>query len=203
MCAGSVPRVPPPCHEGQGGFFRRGAGPAQTHLACLAPSLYGQFPGIHTRAPILEGLCRIGFDQVFEVAEAAEAMSAVIHRELRSGSIPHPIITTACPVILRVVRIRFPLASAAPAQLPLAHGDRRPLEQAPGGGKDRSGAGGYRLCVHLPLPGQMRQRQGTPGHAEGRPDGDRIHCRGGPSSLGGDRGSGRPRAGRPTPGPWV
>lgn len=77
-------------------------------IALPAPSLYGQFPGIHTRAPILEGLCRIGFDQVFEVAEAAEAMSAVIHRELRSGSIPHPIITTACPVILRVVRIRFP-----------------------------------------------------------------------------------------------
>ena len=78
------------------------------NVALPAPSLYGQFAELHTRTPILEGLKRIGFDDTFEVAAAAEVVSANLHFELQYGSIPHPIITTACPVILRLVRIRFP-----------------------------------------------------------------------------------------------
>ena len=77
-------------------------------VALPAPSLYGQFPGLNTRTPVLEGLKRIGFDDTFEVSAAAEVVSASTHYELQYGSIPHPIITTACPVILRLVRIRFP-----------------------------------------------------------------------------------------------
>ena len=78
------------------------------NIALPSSALYGQFPGIESRNPILEGLRRIGFDKVFEVAAAAEVLSGVIHSELNFGTIPHPIITTACPVILRVIRIRFP-----------------------------------------------------------------------------------------------
>ena len=57
-------------------------------IALPAQALYGQFPGVRTRAPILEGLLRIGFDSVFEVAAAAEVMSAVTHYELNYGSSP-------------------------------------------------------------------------------------------------------------------
>ena len=80
----------------------------QYNIALPSSALYGQFAGIRSRNPILEGLRRIGFDSVFEVAAAAEVMAGVIHSELAFGSIPHPIITTSCPVILRVIRIRFP-----------------------------------------------------------------------------------------------
>ena len=93
-------------------------------IALPAQALYGQFPGVRTRAPILEGLLRIGFDSVFEVAAAAEVMSAVTHYELNYGSIPHPIITTDCPVILRIVRIRFP------SLLPHLLNYRSPMEVA-------------------------------------------------------------------------
>ena len=93
-------------------------------IALPAQALYGQFSNIRTRAPILEGLCRIGFDKAFEVAAAAEVMSAVTHYELNYGNIPHPIITTDCPVILRIVRIRFP------SLLPHLLNYRSPMEVA-------------------------------------------------------------------------
>jgi iron only hydrogenase large subunit-like protein len=77
-------------------------------VALPAPTLYGQFKKITDRNTILTGLKRIGFDDVFEVSAAAEAISAMTHTEILSGRIPHPIISTACPAILRIIRVRFP-----------------------------------------------------------------------------------------------
>lgn len=93
-------------------------------IALPAQALYGQFPGIKTRSPVLEGLRRMGFDEVFEVATAAEVVSAATHYELAHGSIPHPILTTVCPVVLRLVRIRFP------SLLPHLLNYRSPMEMA-------------------------------------------------------------------------
>ena len=98
-------------------------------IALPAPTLYGQFANLQSRAPILEGLRRIGFDDTFEVSAAAEALSAVTHQVLHSGDIPHPVITTACPVILRIVRIRFP------SLLPHLLNYRSPMEVAARWGK--------------------------------------------------------------------
>ena len=77
-------------------------------IALPAPALYGQFPNIENRNMILTGLKRIGFSDVFEVSVAADAVSAALHMELISGRIPHPIISTACPAVLRIIRVRFP-----------------------------------------------------------------------------------------------
>ena len=77
-------------------------------IALPAPTLYGQFRNLEHRNYVLTALKHIGFDDVFEVAVAAEAISAATHMELRSGRIPHPIISTACPAVLRIVRVRFP-----------------------------------------------------------------------------------------------
>lgn len=76
-------------------------------VALPAAALYGQFPGITDRKPILSALRKIGFDNTFEVSAASEAASALIRKMLASGDIPTPVITTACPVVLRIVRIRF------------------------------------------------------------------------------------------------
>ncbi len=77
-------------------------------IAMPAPTLYGQFKGITDRNMVLTALKRIGFDETFEVSAAAEAISAATHMELLSGRIPHPIISTACPAVLRIIRVRFP-----------------------------------------------------------------------------------------------
>lgn len=77
-------------------------------IALPAPSLYGQFKDINNRDPVLTALKLIGFDDVFEVSAASEAISAMTHMELQSSRIPRPIISTACPAVLRIIRVRFP-----------------------------------------------------------------------------------------------
>jgi hypothetical protein len=77
-------------------------------IALPAPTLYAQFRKIRDRNYILTALKRIGFDDVFEVSSAAEAVSAATRDELRTGNIPRPIINTACPTVVRIIRTRFP-----------------------------------------------------------------------------------------------
>ena len=77
-------------------------------IALPAPTLYGQFPDLNDRNYVLTALKHIGFDDVFEVAVAADAVSAAMHMELVSNRIPRPIISTACPAVLRTIRVRFP-----------------------------------------------------------------------------------------------
>jgi len=77
-------------------------------VALPAPALYGQFKSITDRNYILTGLKHIGFDSVFEVASAAEFISALTNREIRKAGDRRPIISTACPTVLRIIRVRFP-----------------------------------------------------------------------------------------------
>ena len=78
-------------------------------IALPAPSLYGQFKGIlGDRNVILTALKHIGFDSVFEVAAAAEAISTLTNRKIRASKERLPIISTACPTIVRIIRMRFP-----------------------------------------------------------------------------------------------
>jgi len=78
-------------------------------IALPAPSLYGQFKGIlGDRNVILTALKHIGFDTVFEVAAGAEAISTLTNREIRRSKENLPIISTACPTVVRIIRMRFP-----------------------------------------------------------------------------------------------
>ena len=45
-------------------------------IALPAPTLYGQFDNLDDIDYVLDGLLKIGFDQVYEVAKAAELVSA-------------------------------------------------------------------------------------------------------------------------------
>jgi len=91
-------------------------------IALPAPSFYGQFSGIRDRNILLTALKRIGFDDVFEVSAAAEAVSAATRKELERQDLPRPVISTACPTVLRIIRVRFP--SLIPNLLPY----RPPME---------------------------------------------------------------------------
>lgn len=77
-------------------------------IALPAPSLYGQFENLDDVDYVLQGLLDIGFDDVFEVSAAAELVSAYTRRYIHRDGIKKPIISSACPAIVRLIALRFP-----------------------------------------------------------------------------------------------
>ena len=80
-------------------------------IALPAPTLYGQFDNLDDVDYILDGLLKIGFDDVFEVSKAAELVSAYTRLYLKTDGIKKPIISSACPVVVRLIGLRFPSLS--------------------------------------------------------------------------------------------
>ena len=78
-------------------------------IALPAPALYGQFDNLDDIDFVVQGLYDMGFDDVFEVAKAAEMVSGYTRQYLHSENIPKPVISSACPVIVRLISMRFPL----------------------------------------------------------------------------------------------
>ena len=78
------------------------------NIAMPAPSFYGQFASEISIGQVLAAFRKIGFDHVFEVARGAEYVSAATRELLKSGSLKKPIINSACPAVLRLIRERFP-----------------------------------------------------------------------------------------------
>lgn len=77
-------------------------------IALPAPTLYGQFENLEDVDYVLNGLLKIGFDDVFEVSAAAELVTAYTRAFLKTANIQKPIISSACPVVLRLISLRFP-----------------------------------------------------------------------------------------------
>ena len=77
-------------------------------IALPAPSLYGQFRGLQDVGVVIAALKRIGFDDVFEVARGADVVSRAIADKLREPSLPRPLISSACPTVVRLIQVRFP-----------------------------------------------------------------------------------------------
>ncbi len=77
-------------------------------IALPAPTLYGQFDNLDDIDYVLDGLKKIGFDDVFEVSKAAELVSAYTRLYLKTEGIKKPVISSACPVIVRLIGLRFP-----------------------------------------------------------------------------------------------
>lgn len=77
-------------------------------IALPAPTLYGQFENMDDVDFILNGLLNIGFDDVFEVSAAAELLSAYTRVYLKNKNLQKPIISSACPVVVRLICLRYP-----------------------------------------------------------------------------------------------
>lgn len=79
------------------------------NIALPEPALYGQFENLDDVNVLLNGLKRIGFQQVFEVARAAELLTDYARQyiPLEAGR-AMPRISSACPAVLRLIRVRFP-----------------------------------------------------------------------------------------------
>ncbi|MBQ4560780.1 MAG: 4Fe-4S binding protein [Clostridia bacterium] len=77
-------------------------------IALPAPALYGQFDHLEDIDYVISGLYECGFDYVYEVAKAAEIVSEYTRNYLRRPDIAKPVISSACPVIARLISKRFP-----------------------------------------------------------------------------------------------
>ena len=80
-------------------------------IALPAPTLYGQFDNLDDVDYVLDGLLKIGFDDVFEVSKAAELVSAYTRLYLKTEGVKKPAISSACPVVVRLIGLRFPSLS--------------------------------------------------------------------------------------------
>ncbi|MDR2591151.1 MAG: 4Fe-4S dicluster domain-containing protein [Oscillospiraceae bacterium] len=79
-------------------------------VALPAPSLYGQFKGNRDANVILTALVNVGFDDIYEVALAAQSVSDYT-KEILPGAralLHGPLISSACPVIVKLISIRYP-----------------------------------------------------------------------------------------------
>ncbi|MBQ6830936.1 MAG: 4Fe-4S binding protein [Clostridia bacterium] len=77
-------------------------------VALPAPALFGQFNHLDDIDIILTGLLELGFDSVFEVSRAAEIVSDATRRLMADGKLQKPVISSACPAVVRLIQVRFP-----------------------------------------------------------------------------------------------
>ncbi len=77
-------------------------------VALPAPSLYGQFRNLDDVDVILTALTQLGFDEVFEVSRGAEIVSDATRQMLADGKLKKPVISSACPAVVRLIQVRFP-----------------------------------------------------------------------------------------------
>jgi len=75
-------------------------------IAIPAPTLYGQFNNSYTRNRILNGLKSLGFDDIYEVAKAAETVTNATKKLIGKGNFKKPLIS--CPAVVRLIQVRFP-----------------------------------------------------------------------------------------------
>ncbi len=77
-------------------------------IAIPAPTLYGQFKPEYSRNRLLNAFKLIGFDDVYEVARAAEYVTEATRDLLERPGIKKPLISSACPAVVRLIQVRFP-----------------------------------------------------------------------------------------------
>lgn len=90
-------------------------------VALPAPAFYAQFKFTIPLGKVLNGLLRLGFNEVFEVARGAEILAEEIVHYLRRKDLILPVISSACPAVVRLVEVKFPslLDNLLPLDSPL------------------------------------------------------------------------------------
>lgn len=78
-------------------------------VAVPDPALYGQFQHLENIDTVLNGLLKLGFDDVYESAAASELLAELAQQRARDGAERVlPEISPACPAVVRLISIRFP-----------------------------------------------------------------------------------------------
>lgn len=103
-------------------------------VALPAPSLYGQFNNLDDVNIVLTALKKLGFNDVYEVSGAAELVSELSRAYVDSHKEDLPIISTACPTVVRLIQVRFPnliehlLPISAPVDLAAISARKKAME---------------------------------------------------------------------------
>ncbi|MEG2395940.1 MAG: [Fe-Fe] hydrogenase large subunit C-terminal domain-containing protein, partial [Oscillospiraceae bacterium] len=93
-------------------------------IALPAPTLYGQFNNLDDTDYVLTAFKMLGFDDVFEVSKGAELISEATRIAMAEGNLLKPVISSACPAVVRLIRVRFP--NLIPNVLPI----NAPMEES-------------------------------------------------------------------------
>jgi iron only hydrogenase large subunit-like protein len=136
-------------------------------VAVPAPTLYSQYDEGRSVDEVLSGLLELGFDEVFEVAEAAEIVTQATRELLALPGLPRPLISSACPAVVRLVQLRFP--SLIPHLAPLLP----PMEVAARVVKERlhPGEEGVGVFFITPCAGKVTVTRAPLGYARSALDG--------------------------------
>lgn len=78
------------------------------NIALPTPALYGQFNNIDDIEIVLRPFLQLGFDAVYDVSKACEIISDATRKYLADPNVEKPVISSACPAVTRLIRMRFP-----------------------------------------------------------------------------------------------
>ncbi len=91
-------------------------------IALPAPAVYAQFERGIFPEKILNALISLGFSSVWEVARGADIATRIISKYVNDSSNgPRPLISSACPAVVRLIQVRFPelVAHLLPIKSPM------------------------------------------------------------------------------------
>ena len=77
-------------------------------VALVPPVLHSQFDTGTSLGKTLKAVEMLGFDEVYDISIYNDIMSAVIKHYLKKNSTAKPAIYSDCPVIIRLIQLRYP-----------------------------------------------------------------------------------------------
>lgn len=77
-------------------------------VAIPSPALYAQFGREILPEKILSGIKKLGFDDAFDLAITCGEVSFAIQEYLREYQGPKPLISNACPTVVRLIQVKYP-----------------------------------------------------------------------------------------------
>jgi iron only hydrogenase large subunit-like protein len=78
------------------------------NIALPSISLYGQFPKSYDMNKLFNCFYKLGFDFVYDVAYAADLLNKRQLKKIQDKSLMKPLISTFCPVISRLIQLKYP-----------------------------------------------------------------------------------------------
>ncbi len=123
-------------------------------IALVPPSFYGQFNNLESSELVNAALKGLGFADVYDVSKAAELVSDATRRLLESDTLPRPVLSSACPAVSRLIRVRFPelIDKVLPVIAPMELAARNAKSQAVANGVAAEDIG----CIFItPCPAKV------------------------------------------------
>lgn len=88
----------------------------------LFPSVFlGQFPEKITENQVYASLLEIGFTHAYEVEQPIEVLKNQLRKSIKANKSENPVISTFCPAIVRLIRIRYPSLTENIARVKAPH----------------------------------------------------------------------------------